>query len=153
MADGITIFVDADACPVKAEVIKVAERYQVPVHMVSNSGMRLPHGHPLLSQTVVPDGPDVADDWIADHVGVGDIVVTADIPLAHRCLEKQAAPLGPTGKPFTADAIGMAMAMRDLKAHLRETGEMTGGAPPFSQKDRSRFLSALDQAVQKARRR
>ncbi len=145
------IYVDADACPVKGEVLRVAERHGLTVHMVSNSGMR-PTGSPLVRPVVVPEGPDAADDWIADHIGPGDIAITSDIPLAARCLEKDAQALGPTGKPFTKNSIGMALAMRDLHAHLRETGEMSGGGRSFSKRDRSDFLQALEVAVQAAKR-
>ena len=145
------IYVDADACPVKDEVVRVAERHDITVHIVSNSGMR-PTGHPLVRQVVVPAGPDVADDWIADRAGEGDIVVTGDIPLASRALEKGAAAIGHDGRPFTTDSIGMALAMRDLMRELRETGESKGGGPAFSKEDRSRFLRVLEDTVQAIRR-
>lgn len=146
------IYVDADACPVKEEVVRVAERHGVPVHIVSNSGMR-PTGHPLVRQVVVPEGPDAADDWIAERASVGDIVVTGDIPLASRALESGAAALGHDGRPFTKDSIGMALAMRDLMRELRETGQSKGGGPAFSREDRSRFLRALEDALRDAKRR
>lgn len=146
------IYVDADACPVKDEVVRVAERHGVKVVIVSNSGMR-PTGHPLVRQIVVPEGPDAADDWIAERAGPDDIVVTGDIPLASRALEKGAAALGHDGRPFTTDSIGMALAMRDLMRELRETGQSKGGGPAFSKEDRSRFLRALEDTVQKAKRR
>lgn len=145
------IFVDADACPVKAEVLRVAQRYGVQVHMVANSGMAA-HRHPLVTMVVVPPQPDAADDWIAEHVTAGDIVITADIPLAARCLEAGAAALGPQGKPFNENNIGSAVAMRDLKAHLRETGESKGYNPDFTKRDRSNFLQALDALVQRQMR-
>lgn len=145
------IYIDADACPVKAEVLRVADRHQLPVYMVSNSGMR-PTGNPLVQPVVVAEGPDAADDWIAERIGPGDIAITSDIPLAARCLAKGASALGPTGKPFTEHGIGMAVAMRDLHAHLRETGTMTGGGPSFTKRDRSNFLNALEVAVQKAKK-
>jgi len=145
------IFVDGDACPVKDEVLRVATRHKLTVHMVSNSWMRLADS-PLIHRVVVAEGPDVADDWIAEHIGVGDIAITADIPLASRCIKNGAAAIGPTGKPFTEDSIGMALAMRDLMSHLRDTGEIKGGGPSFSKQDRSRFLSALESAVQVALR-
>ena len=145
------IYVDADACPVKDEVVRVAERHDITVHIVSNSGMR-PTGHPLVRQVVVPAGPDVADDWIAVRAGEGDIVVTGDIPLASRALEKGAAAIGHDGRPFTTDSIGMALAMRDLMRELRETGESKGGGPAFSKEDRSRFLRVLEDTVQAIRR-
>ena len=145
------IYVDPDACPVKDEVIRVAERFDVRVHMVGNEWMRAGH-HPLVTSIVVEPKPDAADDWIAGHIGAGDIAVTADIPLAARCLERGAAVLGAGGKPFKADNIGMALSMRELKSHLRETGEIRDGGPPFTKQDRSRFLQALEQAVQAAKR-
>ena len=145
------IYVDGDACPVKAEVLRVAERHRLAVHIVSNRGLFRAE-HPLVNQVVVPAGPDSADDWIAEHIAAGDIVVTADIPLAARCLEKDARAIGPAGRPFSADSIGMALAMRELKGHLRETGEVTGGPPAFGKKDRSRFLEALEIAIQAIRR-
>jgi uncharacterized protein YaiI (UPF0178 family) len=146
------IFVDADACPVKDEVLRVAARHGLQVHMVSGQGMRLPQS-PLVHPVVVAEGPDAADDWIAEHIGQGDIAVTSDIPLAARCLEKGAAVLGAGGRPFTADNIGMALSMRDLKSHLRETGAIRDGGPAFTRQDRSRFLQALEAAVQAAKRR
>jgi len=145
------IHVDADACPVKDEVLRVAARHGLRVHMVGNSWMRMAEG-PLVDRVVVAEGPDAADDWIAEHVRPGDIAVTADIPLAARCLEAGAAVLGPTGRPFTADNIGMALSMRDLKSQLRETGEIRDHGPAFAKQDRSRFLQALEQAVQAALR-
>lgn len=143
------IYVDADACPVKDEVVRVAERFGVRVHMVGNAWMRAGH-HPLVQSIVVPPDPDAADDWIAERIGAGDIAVTADIPLAARCLDAGAAVLGPTGRPFTEADIGMALAMRDLKAHLRETGEDRGFNKGFTKQDRSTFLSALDAALRRA---
>ncbi|WP_316976286.1 YaiI/YqxD family protein [Shumkonia mesophila] len=142
------IFVDADACPVKDEVLRVAARHGLTVHVVSNSWMRLPET-PLIRRVVVAAGPDAADDWIAERIGAGDIAITADIPLASRCLKKGAQAIGPTGKPFTDDSIGTALAMRDLMAHLRDTGEITGGPSAFAKADRSRFLSALEDAVRR----
>lgn len=152
MSSTPAIFVDADACPVKEEVLRVAARHGLPVHMVGNSGMRLARG-PDVNIVVVPPEPDAADDWIAARIGVGDIAVTSDIPLAARCLEKGAMALGPTGKPFTADNIGMALSMRALKSQLRETGAIRDSGPAFARQDRSRFLQALEQAVQAAKRR
>jgi uncharacterized protein len=144
-------YVDADACPVKDEVMKVALRHQVPVHFVANSWMRLPQG-PLVNRVVVTEGPDIADNWIAERVGPGDLAITADIPLAARCLKAGAKVVGPTGKPFDQGSIGMALAMRDLQSHLRETGESRGFNPSFTPKDRSRFLEALEHAVQATKR-
>ena len=146
-----TIYVDADACPVKDEAVRVAERHGLAIHFVSNSWMRLPQG-PLVHRVVVTDGPDAADDWIAASIGPRDIAVTADIPLASRCLKAGARVIGPTGKPFSDASIGMALAMRDLSRHLRETGESKGYNASFARQDRSRFLQALEEAVQAIRR-
>ena len=144
------IFIDADACPVKDETLKVAERYQVPVSVVSNGGMR-PSRNPLVDTVVVPAGPDIADDWIAEHAEMGDVVITADIPLAARILEKKAHPLGPTGRIFTEETIGMALAMRQLKQDLRESTQTQTRNRSFESKDRSNFLQALDRLVVKER--
>lgn len=143
------ILVDADACPVKEEVVKVAERHGLAVTFVSNGGLR-PSRDPMIRNVVVSKGADAADDWIAGNARPNDIVVTADIPLAARAVECGAHVLGPTGRPFTPETIGMALAMRDLKQHLRETGESKGYNASFSREDRSRFLGALDQAVRRA---
>ena len=143
------IYVDADACPVKDEALRVAERHSLTLHFVSNAWMRLPDS-PLVKRVVVAEGPDAADDWIAEHIGPRDIAVTADIPLAARCLKKGAQAIGPTGKPFTEAGIGMALAMRELSAHLRETGESKGYNAAFARQDRSRFLEALELAVRRA---
>jgi len=143
------IYVDADACPVKDEALRVAERHSLTLHFVSNAWMRLPDS-PLVKRVVVAEGPDAADDWIAEHIGPRDIAVTADIPLAARCLKKGAQAIGPTGKPFTEAGIGMALAMRELSAHLRETGESKGYNAAFTRQDRSRFLEALELAVRRA---
>ena len=145
------LYIDADACPVKDEAVRVAERYELTIHFVSNAYMRLPEG-PLIKRVVVTDGPDAADDWIVAHIGKRDIAVTADIPLASRCLKVGARVIGPTGKPFTEAGIGMALAMRDLSAHLRETGASKGYNASFTRADRSRFLQALEEAVQAIRR-
>jgi uncharacterized protein YaiI (UPF0178 family) len=147
----IEIFVDADACPVKEEAYRVARRYGLKVYVVSNGGIRVPPD-PLIEAVVVESGPDVADDWIVAHAARGDIVVTADIPLAHRCLQSGAEVIGPTGRPFTTSSIGAAMAQRGLMEHLRSTGEITGGPKPFAAGDRSRFLSALDEAINRSKR-
>ena len=148
----IEIYVDADACPVKDEVVRVADRYGLAAHFVANAPMRLPEGRDV-RRVVVPGEPDAADDWIAGEIGVGDICVTADIPLASRCLERRALVLGPDGSEFTHDSIGMAMAMRDLNAHRRETGELgAGGGKPFTARSRSDFLQMLDQLVLRARK-
>jgi uncharacterized protein YaiI (UPF0178 family) len=144
-----TLYVDADACPVKDEAIKVAGRHGLPVVFVSNSGLR-PSRDPMVQFVTVTKAPDAADDWIVEHATANDIVVTADIPLASRVLAIGAHALGPTGKPFTADSIGMALAMRDLQQHLRETGESKGHNAAFSLRDRSRFLSVLGETIQRA---
>lgn len=145
------IYVDADACPVKDEVVRVAGRHGLTVTFVANFGLR-PSRDPMIRHVVVPQGPDAADDWIAEQAGTGDIVVTADIPLAGRVLAGGAQVLGPTGRPFTRDSIGMALAMRDLNRHRRETGESSGHNAGFTARDRSAFLQALDEAVNRARR-
>jgi hypothetical protein len=146
-----SIYVDADACPVKEEAARVAERHGLAIHFVSNAYMRLPEG-PLIKRVVVADGPDAADDWIAERAGKGDIVVTADIPLAARCLRAGARVIGNTGKPFNDAGIGMALAMRDLSRHLRETGDSKGYNAGFTRQDRSRFLQALEEAVRAIKR-
>jgi len=143
-----TLYVDADACPVKDEALKVAERYGVPIVFVANTGLR-PSRDPLVRYVMVAKGADAADDWIVEHLAAGDVVVTADIPLAARALAAGAQALGPTGKLFTDDSIGMALALRDLNRHLRETGESRGLNPEFGPRDRSRFLSALDAALRR----
>ena len=147
----LEIYVDADACPVKDEVARVAERHALAVHMVSNGGIR-PSAHPLFHHVTVEAGADAADDWIAEHIAAGDIAITADVPLASRCLAKGATVIGPTGKLFTQSGIGMALGMRDLNRHLREaTGQQTYNAG-FGKQDRSRFLGALENEIQAIRR-
>lgn len=148
----IEIFVDADACPVKDETYRVARRYGLKVYVVSNGGIRVP-AEPLIEAVIVEQGPDIADDWIVERAHRGDIVITADIPLAHRCLQKGAEVIGPTGRPFTTSSIGAALAQRGLMEHLRSTGEPTGGPKAFAASDRSRFLSALDEAINRSKRR
>ncbi|MDO9109625.1 MAG: YaiI/YqxD family protein [Desulfatirhabdiaceae bacterium] len=145
------IFVDADACPVKQEVYRVASRYRLDVTLVANSWMRVPNEQRIVLE-VVADGFDAADDWIVQHVQPCDIVITADIPLASRCLKHGAHVIGPTGKPFTENNIGMAVATRDLLSGLRDAGEITGGPPPLKKSDRSRFLQQLDNEIQSIRR-
>jgi len=145
------IYVDADACPVKQEVYRVARRYGLEVTLVANSWMRVPD-EPWLVLEVVGDGFDAADDWIVEQVGPADVVVTADVPLASRCLKAGARVIGPTGRPFTDDNIGQAVATRDLLAGIRGAGEMTGGPPPITRRDRSRFLQQLDEVIQSIRR-
>ncbi len=151
MRNVLKVYVDADACPVKDEVYVVATRYGVPVALVANAAMHVPAGFGV-EMVVVDEGPDVADDWIAERAGVGDVVVTADIPLAARCLEAGAAVLGTNGRPFTEDSIGGALATRELNSQLREAGIQSGGLRPVSAKDRSRFLSRLDEAVSRSLR-
>ncbi len=148
----IRIFVDADACPVKNEIYRVAERYGLQVYVVANSFMAVPR-NALIERVIVSEGPDIADDWIAERAGANDIVVTADIPLAGRCVSNGASVIGPTGKPFTDDSIGMAMATRDLLTDLRAAGATTRGPPPLTRQDISRFLSALDLAVVRLKRK
>lgn len=145
------IYVDGDACPVKAEVVEVAGRHGLTVHIVSNGGLR-PSRHPLVRTVVVDAGPDAADDWIAGRIAPGDIAVTADIPLAGRCLAAGARVLGPNGKAFTEAGIGMALGMRELHRHLRETTGQPTVNPGFTRQDRSRFLSALENEIQAVRR-
>lgn len=150
-APATTLYVDADACPVKEEVYRVAERYGCPVFVVSNSWIRTPRD-PGVTLIVVSEGPDVADDWIAERARPGDVVITADIPLADRVLKAGGQALGPTGRAFTPASIGGALASRSIGEHLRSMGEITRGPAPFTAADRSRFLQALDAAVRRARR-
>ena len=146
------ILVDADACPVKQEVYRVAERYQWEVILVANSWMRIPDKS-WLTLEVVDDTFDAADHWIVEQTREHDIVVTADIPLADRCLQKGSHALSPTGKPFTEDSIGQTLATRNLLSELREGGHVSGGPAPLQQRDRSYFLQQLDQVIQKSRRK
>jgi uncharacterized protein YaiI (UPF0178 family) len=145
------ILVDADACPVKEEIYKVAFRRGVPVRIVSNSRLRVPE-HPLVERVVVSDSFDAADDWIAEQADAAAVVITADILLADRCLKAGAVVLGPTGKPFTTASIGGAIATRAIMADLRAGGDAIGGPPPFAKADRSRFLQALDEALARLER-
>ncbi len=148
----LDIYVDADACPVKDETYKVALRYELTVYLVSNSWMRSPE-RGQVELVVVGDGLDEADYWIAERATDGDIVITADIPLAARCLASGARVLDGKGREFSEDSIGSALASRELMSQLREVGEITGGPAPFEKKDRSRFLGKLDQLIQAMRRR
>ena len=148
----IRIFVDADACPVKPEIYRVAERYGLKVYVVANAFMAVPHSD-MIERVIVAEGPDIADNWIAERATESDIVVTADIPLAGRCVKKGATVIGSTGKPFTEDSIGMALATRDLLTDLRSAGAVTRGPPPLSRQDISQFLSALDLAVTRLKRK
>ena len=153
MADKpIEIFIDADACPVKDEIYKVAGRYGLKTWVVSNAFMQIPQS-PLIARMIVDAGPDIADDWIAERVAPGDVVVTNDIPLAERVLHARGHALKPNGERFTENSIGSAIAQRALMEQLRSTGEITGGPKPFDARDRSRFLQALDEVIQKERRR
>jgi uncharacterized protein YaiI (UPF0178 family) len=144
----IQLFVDNDACPVKEEVLRVAARYKLQVTLVSNQGMR-PVAAPNVRQVVVGAQFDAADDWIVEHAGTNDIVVTSDIQLAARCLDKGCKALNSAGHVFTSQNIGSALSMRALNAHLRETGDIKGFNPAFSKKDRSQFLQSLDMLIQK----
>jgi uncharacterized protein YaiI (UPF0178 family) len=146
------IFIDADSCPVKSEVYRVANRYGLDVTLVANSWMRVPNDR-WIALEVVEDGFDAADDWIVEHVEPHDIVVTSDIPLASRCLKENARVIGPSGKPFTENNIGQSVATRDLLSELRDAGEITGGPPPLRKRDRSRFLQQFDEMIQSIRRK
>jgi uncharacterized protein len=153
----ITIFIDADACPVKQEVYRVAERHAgkgvtLKVLVVTNSPIAVPRDHALIERVVVGAGMDEADHWIAARAGRGDIVITADVPLASRCVKSGATVVAPNGKPFTEESIGMVLATRNLMDSLRSAGEITGGPKPFAPRDRSSFLSALDQAIVRLQR-
>ena len=147
----IKIYVDADACPVKNEVERVATRHNLETYMVCDGGIR-PSLNPLIQLVVVNQGADAADDWIADHIGSPDICITNDIPLAARCLKKEAFALKSNGKSYTNDNIGMALATREIMERIRESGEITGGPPAFSKADRSKFLDRMEMIVQKARK-
>jgi len=148
----LNIIIDADACPVKNEVYRVAGRYRLHITLVANSWMQVPK-ESWIALEVVGDEIDAADDWIVEHVESCDIVVTADIPLASRCLKEGAYVISPNGKTFTEDNIGEAVATRDLLSELRGSGEITGGPPPLKKRDRSRFLQQLDEVIQSIRRR
>ena len=152
MPSPFSILVDADACPVKEEIYRTAYRHEVPVTIVSNSHLRVPV-HPLIRREVVSDGFDAADNWIAEQAGPTTIIVTNDILLADRCIKVDATVLSASGKPFTAASIGSAIAVRAIMADLRAGGDQLGGPPPFSKADRSRFLSALDDALVRLKRR
>ncbi len=152
MSRGSTVYVDADACPVKAEVLKVAERHGLPVTFVANGGLR-PSRDPMVRNVVVSGAFDAADDWIVDHVAKDDIVITADIPLASRCVTKGALVIGPTGRQFDEGNIGMVSAMRDLNQYLRESGDIKGYNAAFSARDRSRFLQTLEEIIRKTESR
>lgn len=144
------IYVDADACPVKAEILKVAERHGIEVTFVANSGLR-PSRDPMVKNVIVSSGFDAADNWIAERTGPGDVVITADVPLAGRCVAAGSLVTGPSGRVFDEGNIGMATAMRDLGAHLRETGESKGYNAAFSPRDRSKFLETMDRLCRRAK--
>jgi uncharacterized protein len=152
MPGPITIFVDADACPVKDEVYRVAGRYGLKVFVVANAFLNVPR-NPMIERVIVPAGPDVADDWIAERAAPGTIVITQDVPLADRCVKAGAEVIGNTGRAFTTASIGMALATRNLMDDLRSAGQTTRGPKPFSPRDRSDFLQALDRAVQTLKRK
>jgi uncharacterized protein YaiI (UPF0178 family) len=147
----LILYVDADACPVKDEVLRVAYRHKLEVYIVSNGWWRQVVDTNVHKIVVGPE-LDAADDWIVERIDTGDIAITADILLANRCLQKKAEVVNPNGKPFNNSNIGMAVAMRELSAHLRETGEISGHNPSFSKQDRSRFLQTLEEAIQKIKR-
>lgn len=147
----IALYIDADACPVKEEAYKVAFRHHIRVLVVANAPLMVPR-HPLVERVIVPAGPDAADDFIAARVSRGDVVVTADVPLASRCVAAGAAVIAPDGRPFTANSIGMQLATRNLMEDLRSAGAITGGPKPFSPRARSEFLSALDLAIVRLKR-
>jgi uncharacterized protein YaiI (UPF0178 family) len=146
------IYVDADACPVKDEIYRVATRHGVPVSVVAGNFIRVPYD-PLIERIAAGAGMDAADDWIVERVKPGDVVVTSDIPLASRCVKAGADVIAPNGKPFTEESIGMTLAVRNLMTDLRSAGEVTGGPRSFSPRDRSAFLSALDQTLRRIQRR
>jgi uncharacterized protein YaiI (UPF0178 family) len=145
------IYIDADACPVKDEIYRVAARHQVPVTVVAVGFIRVPPD-PLIERVAAGTGMDAADNWIAERAAAGDIVITADIPLASRCVKTGAEAIAPNGRPFTEQSIGMTLAVRNLMHDLRSAGEATRGPPPFSARDRSAFLSALDEAIRRGQR-
>ena len=147
----LEIYVDADGCPVKDEVYRVANRYGLKVWLVANGWLRIPDD-PLVTRVTVSEGLDRADDWIAERIGPGDLAITADVPLADRCVKRGARVIAPNGRPFTEASIGADLASRNLMTALREAGEIRGGGRPFTKQDRSRFLNALDAAIQAIRR-
>ena len=148
----LEVFIDADACPVKDEVYRVAQRHGLKVHVVANMFMQIP-AHPLIERVVVDAGPDVADDWIAERVQSGDVVITSDIPLAERVLRAGGAAIAPNGRAFTVDSIGTAIAQRAIMEQLRSTGVATSGPKPFDRRDRSQFLQTLDEVINRELRR
>ena len=151
MSTPIVIYVDADACPVKDEIYRVAERHDLKVFVVSNRPIAVPRVE-MIERVVVPAGADAADDWIAERVTPADVVITTDVPLASRVVKAGAAAITPNGKPFTPESIGMALATRNLMDSLRSAGEITSGPRPFAPRDRSTFLQALDRAIVRLKR-
>ena len=147
----VEIYIDADACPVKDEILRVATRHTLKTYMVCDGGIR-PSQNPLVELVIVTQGADAADDWIAEHIKKGDVCVTNDIPLAARCMENAALAIKPNGERFTENSIGMALANRELMQNLRETGQITGGPRPFSKTDRSEFLNGFETTIQAAKR-
>ena len=147
----VKIYVDADACPVKNEIERIAIRHQFETFLVCDGGIR-PSQNPLIQLIVVSQGADAADDWIADHIGRADICVTSDIPLAGRCIKEGAFAIKPNGDTYTDDSIGLALATREIMRGVRETGEMAGGPRPFSKRDRSNFLDQMERTVQAAKK-
>lgn len=147
----LDIYIDADACPVKDETYRVAGRYGLKTVVVANGWLRVPES-PLIERVIVTEGLDRADDWIVEHAGPGDIVITADVPLADRCVKRGARALAPNGRPFTTASIGNDLATRNLMTELRDSGQIRGGGRPFTKEDRSRFLGALDTLVHAVRR-
>jgi uncharacterized protein len=146
------IYVDADACPVKDEIYRVAIRHELPVSVVAGQFIRVPQD-PLIERIAAGSRMDAADDWIAERAGVGDIVITSDIPLASRCVKAGAEVIAPNGRPFSEQSIGMTLAVRNLMTDLRSSGEVTGGPKSFASRDRSAFLSTLDQTIRRIQRR
>jgi uncharacterized protein YaiI (UPF0178 family) len=149
----IEIYIDGDACPVKSEIIKVAERHNLKINVASNGWLRFGETSVEINQVMLPKTPDAADNWIAENIKKNDIAVTNDIPLASRCLNAGAIALRPNGSEFTSDNIGTSLGMRDFNSFLREIGEKGGVNPPFSQKDRSNFLNSFENIIQKALRK
>ncbi|MBL4616031.1 MAG: YaiI/YqxD family protein [Magnetovibrio sp.] len=147
----VEIYIDADACPVKDEILRVATRHTLKTYMVCDGGIG-PSQNPLVELVIVTQGADAADDWIAEHIKKGDVCVTNDIPLAARCMENAALAIKPNGERFTENSIGMALANRELMQNLRETGQITGGPRPFSKTDRSEFLNGFETTIQAAKR-
>lgn len=147
----IRIYIDADACPVKDEIYRVAARYALPVSVVAGGFIRVPQD-PMIERIAAGSGMDAADDWIAERVDANSVVITSDVPLASRCVKAGAQVIAPNGKPFSEQSIGMTLAVRNLMTDLRSSGEVTGGPAPFAPRDRSTFLSSLDQTIRRLQR-